>query len=53
MSHFVKCLQDVKENTPNHIAYRQKIYKSHAIGNKTKGQISKRVFQENKARQIF
>ena len=53
MSHFVKCLQDVKENTPNHIAYRQKIYKSHVIGNKTKGQISKRVFQENKARQIF
>ena len=26
---------------------------SHYVGNKTKGRISKRVFQENKARQIF
>ena len=26
---------------------------SHIVGNKAKGRISKRVFQENKARQIF
>ena len=26
---------------------------SHYVGNKAKGRISKRVFQENKARQIF
>ena len=27
--------------------------KKHIVGNKAKGPISKRVFQENKARQIF
>ena len=27
--------------------------KQHSLGNKAKGWISKRVFQENKARQIF
>ena len=28
-------------------------HNSHFVGNKTKGRISKRVFQESKARQIF
>ena len=27
--------------------------KDYFVGNKTKGQISKRVFQENKARQVY
>ena len=32
---------------------KTKIYKNQVVGKKAEGRISKRVFQENKARQIF
>ena len=35
------------------ISYRSLRLKAYFVGNKAKGRISKRVFQENKARQIF
>ena len=42
------CLNYVKRA----ITILDTLYK-HTVGNKAKGQISKRVFQEHKARQIF
>ena len=31
----------------------ENLYSGHFVGNKTKGRISKRAFQENKAREVF
>ena len=42
----------VRYDLDQHLIHKPSRF-SHTVGNKAKGRISKRVFQENKARQIF
>ena len=44
--------ENISKSTREHL-YWSLVFNMELVGNKVKGRISKRVFQENKARQIF